>query len=432
MLFASMASHSVGRGFAAGTAALPAKTGNGKRETIKFMFLQCGRHVKLENSHPFIKEKSIAVKSLTRFVVPSFCLIFAGMCFPQASPKAQDAPPKAGAAASASASKAQASEAPKGTTAEGEAIPPAGPNALFPAVVAKVDGKPILGKDLEQLVRGQLTEIGNPEWKDLREDYRGQLIMGSLTTLINSKLIYEKAVAGGIKATDAEVQAEMQQIAKSFQSDAEMNSALASQNTDRATLEKNLYQSVVISKYVEENVNKKVTVTQEELAKYYSEHPTEFQHPEIVRTSQILIRAAGDTTEQDTLAKQRAEALLARIKKGEDFSKLARENSVDASASQGGDIGFYSRDALAPEYSETAFSLPVGGVKLAKSQFGYHIIKVTEKKKEGLSTLEEVKEQLTVFLKNQKAQADLAKLINQLRDQAKVDILIPAGQPLKP
>jgi len=256
--------------------------------------------------------------------------------------------------------------------------------------------------------------------------------MDSLTTLISSKLIYDKAVAGGIKATDAEVQTEMQKIAKSFQSDAEMNSALASQNTDRATLEKNLYQTVVISKYVDENVNKKVAVTQEELAKYYSEHAAEFQHPDIVRTSQILIQPAGTTTEQDALARQRAEALLARIKKGEDFAKLARENSVDASASQGGDIGFYSKDALSPEYGEAAFSLPVGSVKLIKSQYGYHIIKVTEKKKEGLSTLDEVKEQLTAFLKNQKVQADLAKLVNQLRDQAKVEILIPAGQPLKP
>jgi parvulin-like peptidyl-prolyl isomerase len=166
------------------------------------------------------------------------------------------------------------------------------------------------------------------------------------------------------------------------------------------------------------------------MAKYYSSHPTEFQHPDIVRTSHILIQPAGDAPEQDTLAKQRAEAILARVKKGEDFAKLAKENSVDGSASQGGDVGFSSKDSLAPDYAEAAFSLPVGGVKLIKTAYGYHILKVTDKKKEGLSTLEESKDQLTAFLKDQKSQSELAKLVNKLRDEAKVEIVIPAGQPL--
>ncbi len=91
-----------------------------------------------------------------------------------------------------------------------------------------------------------------------------------------------------------------------------------------------------------------------------------------------------------------------------------------------------AKDNIAPEYAEAAFSLPVGSVKLVKTEFGYHIIKVTDKKKEGLATLEEVKQELTDFLKNQKAQAELDKLVNQLRDSAKIEILIPAGQPLTP
>ena len=365
------------------------------------------------------------MKFLTRFAIPCLFLLFAEIGFSQSAAKPKAAPPKSGTPASDSASKAQPKEA------SDEEIPPVAPNALFPAVVAEVNGKPILGRDLEQVVRRQLAEIGDPEWNSLREEYRGQLVMSSLTSLISSKLIYQKAVASGMKATDAEVQAEMQRIAKNFKSDADMNVALANQHTDRATLERGLYQDLVIKKYVDENLNKKIVVTLEELQKYYSGHPTEFQHPDIVRTSHILIIPAGNTSEQDTLAKQRAEALLARVKKGEDFAKLARENSMDGSASQGGDVGFAPKDALAPEYAEAAFLLPIGGIQLVKTQYGYHILKVTDKKKEGLSTLQEVQGQLTDFLKNQKAEAEMAKLVNQLRDQSKVEILIPAGQPLK-
>jgi peptidyl-prolyl cis-trans isomerase C len=367
------------------------------------------------------------VKSTIKLTAPVLFLIFAGICFPQSEPKTKAAP--AGAPVADASPKAPAKETPK--DADDEVIPQAAPNALFPALVARVNGKPVLGRDLEQIVRGELASIGNPEWKNLREDYRGQLMMNGLTSLISSKLLYQKAIASGVKATELEVQAEMQKISKSFQSDAEMNLALANQNMDRATLENNLRQTLAVSKYVEENINKKIVVTPEEAGKYYSGHPAEFQHPDIVRSSHILIRPAGDTPEQDTLAKQRAEALLARVNKGEDFAKLAKENSVDSSASQGGDIGLSTKANLAPEYGEAVFSMPVGSVKLVKTSYGYHIVKVTEKKKEGLSTLDEVKDQLMAFLKDQKAQEDLTKLVNQLRDQAKVEILISAGQPLK-
>jgi parvulin-like peptidyl-prolyl isomerase len=369
------------------------------------------------------------VKSLTKLAVPSFILLFAGLCVSQTAPKTTSAQPKAAAPAANSAAKAQPKEAHK--DADDEAIPPAGPNALFPAVVARVNGEPILGRDLEQVVRAQLAPIGNPEWKNLREDYRGQLTLGGLDSLINSKLLYLKAVASGFKVTDADVQAEMQKVEKTFKSDAEMNLALANQQMDRASLQKSLTQNLVIAKYVDETIDKKMVVTQDEMAKYYAAHPTDFQHPDIVRTSHILIQPAGDSPEQDTLAKQRAETILARVKKGEDFAKLAKENSVDGSASRGGDIGFTSRDNLDSDYADAAFSLPVGGVKLIKTAYGYHIIKVTDKKKEGLSTLEEVKDQLAAFLKDQKSQAELTKLVDKLRDEAKIEILISAGQPLK-
>ena len=367
------------------------------------------------------------MKSLIKISLTGFLFLSSGLCFPQTQPKAA---PKAAPAASAPAPTQDAKPQPK--TADDEVIPPAAPDAIFPAVVARVNGKAILGRDLEELVRRELNSIGNPEWKNLREDYRGQLTLTELTVLINSKLLYQKAFSSGTKATDAEVQAELQKIAKNYPSDAEFNAALASQNTDRATVEKNLYDTLAMSKYVDENINKKIVVTQEELSKYYSSNPAQFNHPDIVRTSHILIQPAGDTPEQDTKAKERAEAILARVKKGEDFAKLARENSVDGSASQGGDIGFSGKDSLAPEYAEAAFSLPVGSIKLAKTQYGYHIIKVTDKKKEGLATLEEVKPELTEFLKNQKAQTELNKLINELRNTAKIEILIPAGQPLNP
>jgi peptidyl-prolyl cis-trans isomerase C len=365
-----------------------------------------------------------------RFFLPFSLLILTGLCFSQSANKPKPAVPKAAPAAPAAAPKTEAQQ-PQSQEAEEQTIPTASSSSLFPSVVARVNGKAITGRDLERVVHQQLEPIGNPEWKNLREDYRGQLVYEAINLLVNQRLIYEKATANGVKATEAEIQAEYQKIAKSFQTEAEMNMELANQLSDRASLQKDLAQSIVVSKYIDETINKKITVTQEEMSKYYSAHPADFQHPDIVRASHILIQPVGNTPQQEAAAKERAEALLARVKKGEDFAKLARENSMDASASQGGDLGFATKDALGPEFGKAAFSLPIGGVALVKSQYGYHIIKVTDKKKEGLSTLEEIKDKLTDFLKNQKSEAELTKLVNQLRDQAKIEYLIPVGQQLK-
>ncbi len=304
----------------------------------------------------------------------------------------------------------------------------AAPNAIFPAIIARVNGSDLLGRDLEQLVRSELSSIGNPDWKSLREDYRNQLTLDLMNVMISSRLLYLKAAESGYKVTNEEVQAEFQKIAKTFKDDAEMNAALAAQHTDRAALEKSLSETLLMSKFVEENIRKKVTIAPEEVAKYYSSNPKEFHHPDLVRTSHILIQPAGDNPEQDAKARERAESLLARIKKGEDFARLAKENSVDASAAQGGDIGLMSRQGLDPDYAAAAFALPVGGLKVAKSQFGYHVIKVTEKKNEGVSALEEVKDGLTEYLKGQKAQAELTKFVGDLQKQAKIEILIPGIQ----
>jgi len=357
------------------------------------------------------------VKAIARFASPCFWVLFAGFSFLQAQTVSQETPPKDPATAKPASVQEQ-----KGA--------PASPGALFPAVVARVNGTEIPGRDLEELVRRELDTIGSPEWKNLRAEYRAELTLNNITALINSKLLFQQAMANGFKATDAEVQAEVQKYAKTFGSEAEMNAALASQNTDRAAIEKNIFENLTATKYVEGKI--KVTVSEAELSKYYKSNLEEFRHPDIVRTSHILIRPEGSSAAQEAAAAERAQGLLSRVKKGEDFAALARQNSADSSASQGGDIGYTSRDALDPEYAEAAFSLPVGGVQVVRTQYGHHIVKVTDRKKEGVFTLAEIKPQLSERLKNQKYQEELNTLVSQIREKADIEILISAGEVLNP
>ncbi len=359
------------------------------------------------------------MKVLSRSLNAIVLILFVTAACLQAQSGGQKVPPKAPAPAPAQAQKESAKETE-------EVIPPAAPDALFPAVVARVNGKAILGRDLEQKILAELSNIGNPAWKNLREDYRQELTSQSLGFLVDSELLYQKATESGLKATDAEVQAEFARVAKSFSSDAEMNAQLASRGMDRAALNKELSRSLVVSKFIEETIAKKIVISPADVQQYYSTHTDEFRHPELVRTSHILILVpAGATADQDNAAKQRADALLQRAKKGEDFAKLAKENSMDGSASQGGDIGFVPKGQVAPEYEQAAFSLPTGSVSdVVRTQFGYHIIKVTDKKPEGVSALDEVRADLNEFLKNQKVLGEVSKYVADLGAKAKIEIFI--------
>jgi peptidyl-prolyl cis-trans isomerase C len=370
------------------------------------------------------KEMSRTVRVLIRSASLVVLSLFVSASYAQTQPGTQKPAQKPPSAAPAQSQKAPAKE-----PEQEETISPSGPDALFPAVVARVNGKAILGRDLEQRIQGELSSIGSPAWKNLREDYRQELTNQHLGALVANELIYQKASAAGIKAADAEVQAEFTKLAKTYPSDAEMNMALANRGTDRAALSKDLARGLVVSKFIEEEINKRIVVSPADAQQYYSTHTGEFRHPDLVRTSHILIAVAESATaDQDKMARQRAQALLARAKKGEDFAKLAKENSMDASASQGGDVGLATSGQLAPEYEQAAFSLPVGGISgLVRTQFGYHIIKVTDKKSAGISTLDEVRSQLIDFLKGQKAQAELQKYVNDLRTKAKIELFIPVG-----
>ena len=317
-----------------------------------------------------------------------------------------------------------------------EAVPTAAPDAIFPAIVAKVNGEPILGRDLEQRVQAQLAPIGNPAWKNLREDYRLELTNNALGSAVAEELVHQKAVAAGIKVAPADVQSEFAKVAKSFDNDAAMDAALAERGVDRTSVMKGLERNLVVGKYINDNITSKVTVTPEEIAEYYKSHTDEFRHPDMVRTSHVLILVAeGSSPEQDRLARQRIEAILDRARKGEDFAKLARATSMDSSASEGGDLGYTSQGQLDPAYEAVAFSLAVGSVSdPVRSRVGYHIIKVTDKKKEGLATLDESRVQLTEFLKSEKSNMQLQQLVDQLRKEAKIEILInvdpvPPGSP---
>ena len=304
-----------------------------------------------------------------------------------------------------------------------------GSERLFPDVVARVNGAEIRGGDLELEVRRELAAIGDPEWQDLRPEYRGELVLGKLTALVNTELIRQEAAAAGMRVSEEDAAAEMETFRKLFKDDAAMDAELARQNLDRASHKEILRRNLLVSRYIEGTIHKKVVVSEAEMREHFAAHPEELEHPEIARTRQILVRAEGRTEEE---ARRLGESLLDRVRRGEDFARLAAEHSTDPSGARGGDMGYGTRESLLPEYSEAAFSLPVGEVGLVRTRLGYHVMEVTERRPRGRVSYDDVRPQLGERLRQFKADNELQALVERLREKGKIEILLSARELLRP
>jgi peptidyl-prolyl cis-trans isomerase D len=162
----------------------------------------------------------------------------------------------------------------------------------------------------------------------------------------------------------------------------------------------------------------KIVVPPGDIEAYYKQNLEMFSTPEQVRASHILLKTEG---KDDAAVKKQAEDLLAKIKAGADFAQLATKFSEDeASKAKGGDLDYFGKGQMVPEFDKVAFSLEPGQMSdVVKSQFGYHIIKVTDKKPASKRTLEEVRPQIEDQIKWDRAQAEAERIADDVAGKMK-------------
>jgi len=169
-------------------------------------------------------------------------------------------------------------------------------------------------------------------------------------------------------------------------------------------------------------IRQNIHPTDAQLHDRYEAHKAEFKQPKSAHAQHILIKLERDATpEQDAAAKTKADALAAQIKAGADFAALAKANPGDpGSAAKGGDLGWFNQGQMVPEFDAMVFSAPLNAINVVRSQFGYHIIKVLERKDESTKTFDEMKIQLandlTDELTKTQGREAIARVMQQVRD----------------
>ncbi|WP_150268486.1 peptidylprolyl isomerase [Paenibacillus tepidiphilus] len=236
----------------------------------------------------------------------------------------------------------------------------------------------------------------------------------TLQNLITTTLVGQEAKKANITVTDEDINAELEDLKAQFGGEEAFNNALMQSGMSVDDLKAQMPLQVEIRKLLEP----KITVTDEEISTYFNDNKASFNQEEQVRASHILVET-----------KEEADAIVTELKGGADFATLAKEKSADTgSKDNGGDLNFFTRAEMVAEFSDAAFNLKVGEVsEPVKSDYGYHIIKVTDRKEAHEYTLEEKKEDIKKTLTSQKVSemsstwlADLtssATITNSLTDK---------------
>ncbi|MGE5327528.1 MAG: peptidyl-prolyl cis-trans isomerase, partial [Deltaproteobacteria bacterium] len=171
-----------------------------------------------------------------------------------------------------------------------------------------------------------------------------------------------------------------------------------------------------------DRLREEVKISDQELNKYYSAHLGDYRVPERVHLQRILFKTAGKTPEEAAALDKKAQDALAQIKAGKSFADMAKQDSEDASASNGGDAGWIQRGQMEKQLEDVAFSLGPGQMSgVIKTDYGIEIIKVLEKQTAHLQTFDEVKDQIRAALEKQKLDSVQLNFANDLDEKLKAD-----------
>jgi len=308
---------------------------------------------------------------------------------------------------------------------------------------ALVNGQPIPMSELETAVRNVVMQNGM-EGENVNA-FMAQFGPRILDQLIDGELLFQAADKSDFKASQEDVDKAFAELSGRYEVAEEFQTEMATRGFTEASLKSNISKQLTIQKFVEGTVVTKAVVPEETIREAYDQNPQNFSTPEEVKASHILINSAeADPQEKKDEALKKAEEITAKAKAaGADFAELARTYSEGPSAPSGGDLGFFGTGRMVPAFEKAAFSLKVNEVSdPVLTQFGYHIIKVTDRKEGSTAPYEEVKEKLAQDLKNRMINELIAEKLSQLREEAKIELLFtpdppaapatsPHGQPMK-
>jgi peptidyl-prolyl cis-trans isomerase C len=289
--------------------------------------------------------------------------------------------------------------------------------------VARVNGVAITALELNRATKVMSAgQRGVTPSADQQKEFEKQ----ALNQLVSAELLYQAGQKLEIKDLDKQVDDKMAQGKAKFPNTEDFAKAMKEMDMEEKDLRDYTRRDLIITNFIEKTIIPKVTVSEEDARKFYDQNPDKFTRPETVKASHILLgvdqKASAD---EKKTAREKAEKLRKELSGGADFAALAKGNSTCPSSQQGGDLGYFGKGQMVPAFETAAFALKPGEISdVVETQFGYHIIKLTEKKAAEKVEFKEARPRIDEFLKNQKVGAAVNDYLTEARKTAKIEMLL--------
>lgn len=288
----------------------------------------------------------------------------------------------------------------------------------LPAVAARVNGEPIPLRNVALAAR-QLGGGAVPE------DQSARMLREAMFKLITRELLFQEARARRLGTDEKAMEQAYNEARVPYQDDTAWREFLFKQGFDEQTFRAELrLQYTVKSLLDQEAALVPDLVTEPEMRAFYETHPDAFESGERLRASHILLRIpAGMPVDRKLQLKARADSLLARLRKGEDFANLARQYSEDpGSQGKGGELQLFGPGQMDKAFEAATFALQPGQVSgVVESAFGFHIIKLHQRLPSTRRVFEQVKDGIRAHLLNERRTRALEALLARLRSQARIE-----------
>jgi len=288
-------------------------------------------------------------------------------------------------------------------------------------LVARVNGRPITQFDLENAIQGYSMEFHRKTMDQLDAKELEEARDYALEKLLARELIFQDALARGVVAAETEVEAEKRKIIANFPSVEEFYATLAKGGLTPEDYQRMIRQDVTVNRCISERMENLPVPDEADVERYYHEHAGRMVRYCRVRASHILVRT-DDKTEQ--AARQRVAELLTRSA-SEDFAQLAQQVSQCPSSTAGGDLGYFRRGDMVKPFEDAAFTQEIGAVGgPIATQFGLHLLKVTDREADVPLTLDESRPKIREILRSKAAAGYLQRWVSELRETATIEFII--------
>lgn len=297
-----------------------------------------------------------------------------------------------------------------------------GPGISLPRVVAKVNKVDIPNTNVLQQLTMFIRQF-EARGKSFSPDQQKIVAKKLVETEINAELLLQKGKALGFQITTQMVEKKVRELRSFFPSEQQFQDRLALRNMTLDQYKEELKDTLLVEAVIKQEVEPHAQIEPSELKEYYKNNlPTFFKSEDEMKASVILIKVDPEGgPEADKKAQEKIRSILAEAKSGADFAGLARKYSQDVLVEVGGDLGFFTKKKMLPAFSDRAFKMKVGDISdVFQTEYGYHILKLTDKLPAGYRPFEKVKKGIRAIVKNKKVEEQTKTYIDALRQKADV------------